>query len=304
MTDPTLISPDDSIQVPHDERVHANEDELAAAEECENHWFHTLKVIGIVGKIAIVMVMMMIAICMYRTKYNKWTMVPYLFGVYILVLGGLIALDMTTKYIAGYWIMILVSNYCSFLGFYKILTNMPGRPGEVVQERTKWYFRIMNVLYFLSLVLGFVPRFGPQCTATKVYPPCLNWAAMLFIINFVFHCVIACKKDYFFEEGSIVHEELVPEIADDFVAANNASQVSDGSMRTHSVHNSSVHDSQISQHHWESQEDHLSKKLFRKQMSVYLGFQGFLVICNICIQLWGRVFVHSSGFLGCTAGGW
>lgn len=29
-----------------------------------------------------------------------------------------------------------------------------------------------------------------------------------------------------------------------------------------------------------------------------------LVFCNVAIQLWGRIFVHNSEFLGCTDGGW
>lgn len=36
------------------------------------------------GKIAIVIVMMIIAAFMYRSKYNKWTLVPFLFGIYII----------------------------------------------------------------------------------------------------------------------------------------------------------------------------------------------------------------------------
>lgn len=56
---------------------------------------------------------------------------------------------------------------------------------------------------------------------------------------------------------------------------------------------------------WTNQEkaDRLSKKMFRKQMTVYLWFQGALAVCNIAIQVWGRGFVHKSGFLGCTDGG-
>lgn len=148
----------------------------------------------------------------------------------------------------------------------------------------------MNVLYGLALVMAFIPRFGPTCTATKVYPPCLNWAAMLFIINFIFHLVISCKKDYFFEEGSITEDVH----GDDFKAANDASDKEE---------NESVNDSQLSHQHWESKEDHLHKKLFRKQMNVFLIFSGFLALCNIAIQLWGRIFVHNSAFMGCTAGG-
>ena len=38
-------------------------------------------------------------------------------------------------------------------------------------------------------------------------------------------------------------------------------------------------------------------------MKVYLWFQLALVICNVAIQLWGRIFVNKSHFLGCTDGG-
>ena len=41
---------------------------------------------------------------------------------FLMQLTGLIVIDLRTKYIAGYYIMIIVCNYCSFLGFYKILT--------------------------------------------------------------------------------------------------------------------------------------------------------------------------------------
>ena len=67
--------------------------------------------------------------------------------------------------------------------------------------------------------------------------------------------------------------------------------------------NSSVAESQLTAKHWQNDQDRLSKRLFRKQMNAYLFFQGFLVLCNILIQLWGRVFVHQSGFLGCTERG-
>lgn len=122
-------------------------------------------------------------------------------------LTGLIVIDLRTKYIAGYYIMIIVCNYCSFLGFYKILTQLPGKPGEKMWDSTKWYFRTMNVLYAVTLGLSFIPRFGPYCTATKVYPACMNWASCLFIINFIFHITIACRKDFYFAEGSIIGDE-------------------------------------------------------------------------------------------------
>ena len=65
----------------------------------------------------------------------------------------------------------------------------------------------MYALYAMTLLLAFIPRFGPFCRSDKVYPPCMNWTAMLFIINFIFNCVMQCKKDYFFSEGSILDND-------------------------------------------------------------------------------------------------
>ena len=112
---------------------------------------------------------------------------------------------MTSKYIAGFFVLIIMSNYFNFVGFYKILKNLPGEPGLRLRERTSWYFITMNVLYAATLGLAFVPRFGPTCTSEKVYPACMNWTACLFIINFVFHWVINCRKDYFLNQGPIVN---------------------------------------------------------------------------------------------------
>ena len=173
-------------------------------------------------------------------------------------------------------------------------------------DSTKWYFRTMNVLYAVTLGLSFIPRFGPYCTATKVYPACMNWASCLFIINFIFHITIACRKDFYFAEGSITiieddyqpAERLVQEGQNQSVNLSNLS----GSNIEQKL-NSSVAESQLTAKHWEDDQDRLSKRLFRKQMNAYLFFQGFLVFCNILIQLWGRVFVHQSGFLGCTQRG-
>ena len=115
---------------------------------------------------------------------------------------------MTHKYIVGFFLMIYLSNYFNFLGFYKILENLPGAPGKKMKDRTRAYFITMNVLYAVTLAMAFWPKFGPFCRAEKVYPAVLNWTACLFIINFVFHCVINCRKGYFLEEGAIVTDDF------------------------------------------------------------------------------------------------
>lgn len=38
-------------------------------------------------------------------------------------------------------------------------------------------------------------------------------------------------------------------------------------------------------------------------MNIYLIFQAILVVCNVGIQLWGRIFVNNSNFLACTNDG-
>lgn len=184
-------------------RTDANDAELEAASETEKHWMHVVKVVCIVGKIAIVVLMLTFAIWMYHSKYKKCTMIPIMLFFYIICLIILIALDFTRKYIAGFFVLIFLSNYFNFLGFYKILDTLPGEPGVVLRQKTLWYFRVMNVLYAVTLILAFVPRFGPFCSAEKVYPPCMNWIACLFIVNFIFHVVIDCNKDFFFAKGSI-----------------------------------------------------------------------------------------------------
>jgi len=205
---------------------------------------------------------------------------------------GLIALDMTTKYIFGYFILILASNYFNFLGFYKILDTLGGAPGEALRQKTGWYFRIMNGLYALTLLLAFVPTFGPYCTSEKVYPPCMNWAASLFLINFVFNCVISCKKDYFLGEGTIIRSNTM--------ATRLLEENQDGEK------DRSASDATGSHLDWTDLEraDFLGKKMFRKQMLIYLIFQAILAFINIVVQIFGRVVVHENHFLGCTKGGY
>ena len=87
------------------------------------------RIIFIVGKIGIVIVMLLFAIRMYLKKYQKCTVIPVMLFALIISLALLIVLDMTETYIAGFYILCFMSNYCSFVGFYYILKNLPGAPG-------------------------------------------------------------------------------------------------------------------------------------------------------------------------------
>jgi len=271
MTDPIVI-----------ERMDASDAELDAAEEQEKHWMHIVKVVFIVGKIGFVAFMMAFAAKMYYSKYRKCTMIPIMLCFYIICLIILIALDMTRKYIAGFFVLIFLSNYFNFLGFYKILDSLPGAPGVALRQKTKYYFITMNVLYGLTLASAFVPRFGPFCTADKVYPACLNWTACLFIINFIFHVVIDCKKDYFLAAGPIVLEGGKD---DEFAPAQAVEGEKHDSVGADTMSNVTDADGSNANLDWTDAEraDNLSKKMFRGQMKMYLWFQVALVICNVAI---------------------
>lgn len=162
---------------------------------------HIVKVVCIVGKIAIVVGMLLLATYMYTAKYKKCTMIPVMLVAYCLILITLIGLDMTNKYIAGFFLMVYMSNLFNFIGFYKILDHLPGAPGKQVRESTRTYFRIMCGMYGITLALAFIPRFGPWCSADKVYPACMNWTSCLFLINFAFHCYMKCRKDFYLSSG-------------------------------------------------------------------------------------------------------
>ena len=162
---------------------------------------------------------------------------------------------MTKKLIAGFFILVFMSNYFNFLGFYKILDNLPGLPGMKLKEKTRWYFITMNCLYAATLLLAFVPRFGPKCTSDKVYPPCMNWVSCLFIINFIFHCVINCRKNYFFSEGAIAGDDSsYPEYVNAALAEDQAKASDSSSVNSKSDLN------------WtnQSRADKLMKKMFKR----------------------------------------
>ena len=69
-------------------RVDASAEEIAAADECSNHWVHITKVIVVIGKIVIAILMMMVAVYAYHAKYKRWTMIPVLLSFYILCVSA------------------------------------------------------------------------------------------------------------------------------------------------------------------------------------------------------------------------
>lgn len=78
-----MSSPDGTPIVIDDASI----EEIAAADETQNHIVHILKVIFIIGKIGIVIVMMAIAIWMYMAKYRRCTMIPVMLFFFIFIVS-------------------------------------------------------------------------------------------------------------------------------------------------------------------------------------------------------------------------
>lgn len=113
----------------------------------------------------------------------------------IIILILMLIQDLTKKVIGGIWLLCTGANYINFLGMMYLLRNLKTNEGEALKKRTDCYFIFMNAMYGLSLVTAFIPKFGPTCTATRMYPPCMNLSSFLFLINCVYHHVMH-KKQY------------------------------------------------------------------------------------------------------------
>ena len=125
-------------------------------------------------------------------------------------------MDMTIKLIPVFFVLILLANYFNFTGFFFILKTLPCMEGRTLRKRTKIYFVAMNCLYLGVLVTACFPDFYPVCTDEKAYPVVMNFASMLFIVNYLFHFVINCNKEKAlqrFTESNIDHSNVEEEEA-------------------------------------------------------------------------------------------
>ena len=147
----------------------------------EGGWGSYVKVGIIILKIGFIILMMLLGIRAHHRR-SGCTISIAILAAYSVVLVGMIVLDLTVKFIAGYFILILFSNYLNFLGLMVILRNVPTLEGAKLRKDTQLYYWIMHGLYGLCvLVTAFWLR--PKCIHEKVYPVCLNFACCLFLIN-------------------------------------------------------------------------------------------------------------------------
>lgn len=180
MTDLTAVNSDDT-------RNDATSDETASAHETGHHWLHTTKDILVCVKVFVICFLMISAIVHRRAKYGLCNPVTYMLLINIFVLIGLLVFEFTTKYIVGFFALVMLANYCNFMGFMIMIRHCDTPEVVDLRKHTNVYLVVMNILYAATIALAFTNKFGPYCVASRLYPACMNFTNGLFIINCMYH---------------------------------------------------------------------------------------------------------------------
>jgi hypothetical protein len=219
-------------------------------------------------KISLLSIVMIMTIYVRRKKYGKYDFVTALLCLNVIMILGLFAWEVGTKFIWGFFIMMYMSNYINFMGFYMVIYQLRTPEKHALVKRTRLYLILMNVAYGIIAVASFTPWFGPFCTSKKLYPPVLSWSEILQVINVIYHWYLHCNKYFLkWEEHPKIKEMLGNEA--DFGYAPMP----------------------------------LLKKVFTAQMSAYICFRTNISIVSIILQVMARFFIHGSSWLACTNGG-
>lgn len=165
----------------------ATQDEIDQADAVDRHWVEYVKTVFIMIKLGFVCVLLAFAIIARRKKRGHLDVVSILLFCNIAVLIGMFFFEIGTKYIPAFYFMILIANFCNFLGCNMLFRRLPTPEGPVLKRRTQWYFWTMIALYVLCFAFGFTEALGPTCKSTQLYPFVLTFAEGLFVLNAAYH---------------------------------------------------------------------------------------------------------------------
>lgn len=211
-------------------------------------------------------------------------------------------MDFSIKVIPVFFALVLLANYFNFISFWLMLRHLPRVKGRSLRKRTKCYFATMNLLYVAVVVMSFFPPFQPKCTQEKAYPYVMSWASFLFAINYCFHWVVNCRKEFWLkpiEEQAEACEAANSAINSELTKAMEPLMSSkDGDEKTTST--------EAYPFNWSvpHQARRARADMFRRQMWFYLCFSTVLVTFHITLQCWGRFHAHGTQRLGCAPGGY
>ena len=219
----------------------------------------------LVVKITLLTTFFTITIVARRKKFGHFDFVTLLLALNIIMILGLFAWELGTKYIWAFFVMNLFSNYINFMGFYMVLYQMRTPENKAIRDRCRWYLITGHVLYGLIIVAACTPWFGPFCRSSKLYPPVLSWSEIIQVLNVSYQYYLHCN-------GYFLKWEEHPEIKE--IIGNEA----DFGYEPISV----------------------IKPMFQKQMSAMLCFRTNIAIVSLIIQVFSRFLVHNSDWLSCT----
>jgi hypothetical protein len=150
-------------------------------------WIHYVKLVFVLGKVVLINYMLIQAILARLRKHGQYDQISIMMAANIIILCALIAFDLGTKYIAGFYILVFFANFINFLGFNYLVRKLRTPERKLLRKRTNMYFLIMNMLYIICFVMTLTNEYGPWCTQTQLYPPVMNFATVLFCMNAAMH---------------------------------------------------------------------------------------------------------------------
>jgi len=113
------------------------------------------KLVFVFGKVIVICAMLLIAIIARLRKFGKHDQLTITFGCLIIVLVSLIAFDLGTKYIAGFYLLVFFSNFINFLALNYLVRRLKTPERKLLRRKTNFYFMLMNILYMGVFAMTF-----------------------------------------------------------------------------------------------------------------------------------------------------
>lgn len=99
--------------------------------------------------------MLVEAILVRLRTHGKHDQITIMMACNIIILIALIAFDLGTKYIAGFYILVFFSNFINFLGFNYLVRKLKTPERKLLRKRTNLYFLLMNMMYIVCFFMSF-----------------------------------------------------------------------------------------------------------------------------------------------------
>lgn len=150
-------------------------------------------------KISFLALLLFFAIKKYYVKQRGYSMTTFLLAYKIFCLLGILIFDFTTRYIFMFYILILSSNFVTYMAFLHVMRTVELPDRQKLRKRTKWFYYLMNSIYLLMIPLAFVPGFAPICSNLQPYPATLFYCNILFLLNSAYFFYLYYNK-FFMEQ--------------------------------------------------------------------------------------------------------